>query len=188
MVHIYGHTWPVRWGKAGESRLVKVYSNCEEVELFLNGKSQGIKKRDAQNFPAAGLYWNVEFESGKNHLKAVAISTKEKYEDEFELDYQTQTWLPATQLKIEEIEIDKQYSWIKVSALDQNKVLCLDARNKVSFSVAGDVQLIDNLGTPNGSRVVQLANGVAKIKIEKEGERYSVAVQSQGLKTALLTQ
>ena len=34
MVHIYGHTWPVRWGDADEQKMVKVYSNCEEVELF----------------------------------------------------------------------------------------------------------------------------------------------------------
>ena len=28
MVHIYGHSWPVRWGNEGEEKMVKVYSNC----------------------------------------------------------------------------------------------------------------------------------------------------------------
>ena len=50
---------PVRWGDSGEQKMVKVYSNCEEAELFLNGKSRGIRKRNGQDFPAAGLRWNV---------------------------------------------------------------------------------------------------------------------------------
>ena len=51
MVRIYGHTWPVRWGKPSEPRTVRVYSNCPSVELFLNGKSLGVKKRNSQDFP-----------------------------------------------------------------------------------------------------------------------------------------
>ncbi len=35
MIHIYGHSWPTRWGEPGESKLVKVYSNCEVVELLV---------------------------------------------------------------------------------------------------------------------------------------------------------
>ena len=38
MVHIYGHSWPVRWGERDEAKLVKVYSNCPQVELFVNGQ------------------------------------------------------------------------------------------------------------------------------------------------------
>jgi len=40
-------------------------------------------------------------------------------------------------------------------------VPCLDSRKVVRFSVAGDAQMLDNLGTVGGSRVVQLANGRA---------------------------
>ena len=67
MVHIYGHTWPVRWGAAGEKRMVHVYSNCESVELFLNGQSLGVKKRDSQDFPAAGLRWQVVARTDLSH-------------------------------------------------------------------------------------------------------------------------
>lgn len=186
MIHIYGHGWPIRWGDAGQARMVKVYSNCTEVELFLNGKSMGLKKRDSQNFPAAGLNWNVKFESGMNHLKAVSKVDEKLLSDEIDVRYQTEKWdVPAT-LQLEEIKIDKEFSWLEVSAKDKNQVLCLDARNTVEFSVAGDAELIDNLGTPTGSRVVQLCNGKAKIKIRKNGPVYSGAVQSSGLKTAAI--
>ena len=72
MVHIYGHTWPVRWGAAGEQKMVKVYSNCAAAELFLNGKSCGVKQRNSQDFPGAGLRWMVPFQAGENHLRVVA--------------------------------------------------------------------------------------------------------------------
>ena len=66
MVHIYGHSWTTRWGEREEGNLVKVYSNCPSAELFLNGISQGVRHRDSQNFPAAGLRWLVTFREGGN--------------------------------------------------------------------------------------------------------------------------
>src|SRR5690606_18138217 len=76
MVHIYGHSWPIRWGEVGEKKMVKVYSNAPEVELFVNGKSLGTKKRNTQDFPAAGLRWLVSFNDGENHIKAIAKNGK----------------------------------------------------------------------------------------------------------------
>ncbi len=46
---------------------VEVYSNCKEVELFLNGKSLGVQEIHADASPRI---WNVTFASGT--LKAVA--------------------------------------------------------------------------------------------------------------------
>jgi beta-galactosidase len=82
MVHIYGHSWPVRWGKKGEKRRVHVYSNCDRAELFLNGNSLGTMRRDSQNFPAAGLRWEVAFANGPNHLRALATKGQVTVQDE----------------------------------------------------------------------------------------------------------
>ena len=65
MLHIYGHSWPVRWGKAGEAKEILVYSNCPEAELFVNGISLGRKKRDSQDYPAAGFHWNAVLKEGE---------------------------------------------------------------------------------------------------------------------------
>ncbi|HKT11889.1 MAG TPA: glycoside hydrolase family 2 TIM barrel-domain containing protein [Terriglobia bacterium] len=47
MVHIVGHwTWPE---DAGRSRTVRIYSNCDTVELFLNGHSLGAQKPATQD-------------------------------------------------------------------------------------------------------------------------------------------
>jgi beta-galactosidase len=52
---------------------VEVYSNAEEVELFLNGTSLGRKKTRAD---AGALNWNVPYEAGM--LQAVAYSDGDK--------------------------------------------------------------------------------------------------------------
>ena len=186
MIHIYGHSWPVRWGDSGQSRMVKIYSNCGEVELFLNGKSLGAKQRDSQNFPAAGLHWNVKFQEGLNQLLAVSKVNGQEINDSIKVDYQIEKWGEPVQLELTEVGIDNEFSWLVVKAFDKNHILCLDAKNPVEFSVAGDAMLIDNQGTVNGSRVVQLCNGVSKIKIKRNGLSYSAAVQSDGLETAIL--
>ncbi len=186
MIHIYGHSWPTRWGKENDSRLVKVYSNCKKVELFLNGKSLGIKKRDTEIFPACGLYWTVQFKKGQNELIAVSAVSGKEIKDTISLVYQTEEWDKASQLELKEILIDESYSWLEVRALDKNNNLCLDACNKVSFYVIGDAELIKNQGTVRGSQKVELCNGVAKIKVKHFGLNYSYAVKSIGLKTCVL--
>lgn len=42
MIHVVGH-W-TRRGQAGQERTVRVYSNCDTAELFLNGRSLGVHK------------------------------------------------------------------------------------------------------------------------------------------------
>ena len=92
MIHIYGHTWPVRWGKDGEPKMVKVYSNCEEVELFLGEKSLGVKRRNSQDFPAAGLRWTTAFPAGKVSLRAVGKRGGKTVTDEISFEYETRQW------------------------------------------------------------------------------------------------
>jgi beta-galactosidase len=96
MVHIYGHSWPVRWGDVGEEKMVKAYSNCDEAELFVNGKSYGVKKRNSHDFPSAGLRWNVAYKQGKNQLKVIARKGKTEVTNEILQSYQTEKWgVPA---------------------------------------------------------------------------------------------
>jgi len=64
MVHVLPHwTWP---GLDGVAIPVIVYSNCERVELFLDGESLGVQEADVE---AMQLRWDVEYRPGV--LKAV---------------------------------------------------------------------------------------------------------------------
>ncbi|MFZ4455952.1 MAG: glycoside hydrolase family 2 TIM barrel-domain containing protein [Bacteroidales bacterium] len=183
MVHIYGHSWPVRWGNAGEEKMVKVYSNCEEAELFLNGKSQGVKKRNSQDFPAAGLRWNVTYLSGANQLKVIARKGKTTVTDEIVQNYQTEKWGKPAQMTLTKIAQQGDTATIEVKLLDANKVLCLDAKNVVTFGLIGDGKLIENLGTSSGSRVVEVQNGRAIIRVRLNGGKSIASVKCNMIPT-----
>jgi len=169
MVHIYGHSWPVRWGKEGEMRSVRVYSSCDRAELFLNGKSLGTRHRDSQNFPAAGLRWDVVFASGTNHLHAVAMKGGAKVEDEIELTYQTEVWGEPSKLSVKEKARKGDVVTVEAKLFDASGILCLDSAKTIRFSLTGTGNLVDNLGTVRASRELQLSNGRAEISVFCKG-------------------
>ncbi len=186
MAHIYGHSWPVRWGEEGEKKMIKVYSNCDEAELFVDGKSQGVKKRNSQDFPAAGLRWMVPLSAGKHTVKVVARKGKATVTDEISFEYQTQKWGKPAKLVLEQVALENDTATVQVRAYDQHNVLCLDAANFVQFGLTGDGHLIDNQGTSTGASKVQLYNGRALIKIATNKGKNVVSVTSEGLPTQLL--
>ena len=76
---------------------------------------------------------------------------------------------------------------VEVTLHDGKGVLCLEAKNQIRYSVAGTGTLIDNRGTPNGSRVVQLCNGRSRITLLRNGGSSTVAVTTPGVPTAFCT-
>jgi beta-galactosidase len=188
MAHIYGHSWPVHWGNPGEANLVKVYSNCPSAELFVNGKSAGIKRRDSQDFPAAGLRWIVPFQRGDNHLRVVAKKGGQEVTDEVRFRYQTEKWSRPAKFVLEAIRRDGANITAQVRLVDANGSDCLDARNPVRFELAGDGKLIQNLGVGPGSRQVELWNGRATARVTLAPKGTAVlSVSSKGLPTAFLS-
>ena len=185
MAHIYGHTWPVRWGEAGEEKTVKVYSNCDNAELFLNGRSLGSRKRNSQDFPAAGLHWPAVLEVGENKLKVVARKGKLVVEDEITFSYQTDKWGDPAQMTLEKTRDEDGVATVQVRLFDKNGVHTPDAANWVEFSLAGDGQLLQNLGTSTGSRKVQCYNGRAAIRVQTRGINF-ISVKSDGMPTVFL--
>ena len=187
MVRIYGHTWPVRWGRPGDERLVRVYSNCASVELFLNDRSLGRRTRSAGDFPCSGLRWMTPFAEGDNQLRAVAhLPDGTTLSDSVQFRYQTAAWAAPAELRL---RIEKQspgHMTIEATLHDAHGILCLDARNRVRFSLAGPGLLLDNQGTVGGSRQVELANGRAWITLSKAAPGSVLAITSDGLPTATL--
>ncbi|MDF1573149.1 MAG: glycoside hydrolase family 88 protein [Bacteroidales bacterium] len=185
MAHIYGHTWTTRWGEKDGENMVKVYSNCPSAELFLNGISQGTRERDSQDFPAAGLRWIVAFEEGENHLEVVATNDGTTVSDELKVNYMLREWEAPAQLLIEETRHKNDTADIRVLALDNHGNLCLDADNWISFGISGDGKLIDNLGTSDGARRMQMYNGRARIKVKMNQGSSVVSASSEGIPTVI---
>lgn len=185
MVHIYGHTWPVRWGSEGEARAVNVYSNCETVELFLNGRSLGARRRNSQDFPAAGLRWDVQFSKGENRLRAEAIKGATKVEDAITLRYQTEKWGAPARILLALKARKENVVTVEATMVDARGVQCLDSATWVRFSIEGEGKLIDNLGTTRASRLVQLSNGKAEISFVCHG-RCRFGVKPDGVPAEFL--
>jgi beta-galactosidase len=186
MVHIYGHSWPVRWGDEGEEKMVKVYSNCDEAELFINNKSAGIKRRNSQDFPAAGLRWNVKFLKGENKIKVIARKGKVQVEDSIHFRYQTEKWGKPAKAIFEKISEEKGVATVQVKLLDEKNIQCLDAAAWVRFGLTGDGKLVDDLGTSSGSGKVQMYNGRAVIRVQTNNGKSVVSAKIDGVETVFL--
>lgn len=186
MIHIYGHTWPVRWGEKEERKEILVYSNCDEVELFVNGVSQGVKKRNSQDYPAAGLRWNCLYQEGMNDIRAVGTKKKVKVTDEIRQEYQTEKWGKETVCQVSVLPSKGDTATVEVQLVDANGVRCLDSKKRIAFELAGDGTLICNQGTSTGSRKLQAYNGRALIRVKTNGGKSCVAVKVEGLPTAFI--
>ena len=186
MVHIYGHSWPVRWGNQGDRKEILVYSNCDEVELFMNGVSQGVKKRNSQDYPAAGLRWNCVYEEGKNEIRAVAVKGKTKITDEISQEYQTAKWGEEASVTVHIVSREGDMALLEAQLYDKEGVRCLDSKKYIEFELVGDGTLIQNQGTSTGSRKVQAYNGRARIKVNLNKGKSIVAVKSEGIPTVFM--
>lgn len=182
MLHIYGHTWPIRWGEPGEKKEILVYSNLPEVELFVNGVSQGKKKRDINDYPAAGFHWNAVLKEGNNVIEAKAG----KLTDRIEQQYQTKKWGQPTAFSvIRNKSLPDGTAIFEVQLIDTNGTPCLDARNRISFDIAGDGKLIIDQGTSTGTSSIEAYNGRAIIKAKLNGKAV-VSAKAKGVKTIFI--
>ena len=81
MVYIVSHTWTSR--KRGETP-IRVYSNCDAVELFHNGKSLGTKDK-------GDMYlWIAPLGEGNNELRATAKRGEKQVVDTMQVQCESQ--------------------------------------------------------------------------------------------------
>ena len=139
VLHLFPH-W--NWN-AGQTVDVWAYFNTEEVELFLNGKSLGTKRKAGDDLH---VMWRVPFEPGV--LKAVGrTGGKVILTDEVRTaGAPAKILLAADRQKINAGGED--LSFITVKVVDKDGVLVPDAANLVKFDLSGPGFIA---GVDNGS-------------------------------------
>lgn len=81
MIYIASHTWPQRWTEPGIKNNIRIYSNCDEVELFndVDGISLGKQKHPGFGkhfrFDNVNIQYNVLYAVGYVNGKAVSKDT-----------------------------------------------------------------------------------------------------------------
>ena len=135
-LHILPH-W--NWeGREGKTTPVFVYTNYDSAELFVNGKSMGIqKKNNATPQNRYRLMWmDVKYEPGT--LKVVAFDKNGKAVAQEEVHTAGQPYKIVVEPDRKTITADgEDISFITVSVVDKNGVPCPTATNQLNFSVTG---------------------------------------------------
>jgi beta-galactosidase len=191
VLHLFPH-W--NWaGKEGQVITVMCYSNCDTVELFLDGKSLGIK---GYAFPRPGmmskygtypprakalqttadlhLAWDVPYAPGL--LKAVGIRDGENV-----ASCEVRTTGPATSIRLTADRTSiathrRDVAHVKVEIVDASGLLVPTASNAVSFELSGAGRIIgvDN-GQPDSHEPYRASerrafNGLALVLIQSSGQ------------------
>jgi beta-galactosidase len=183
-----GGKWVANWtpvdaGTYDDAR-VQVYSNCDVVELFLNGKSLGTKVKPAADSPRS---WEVTFEKGT--LKAVAKNngTVAASDELITAGVPARILLTADKLKISKSWDDVSY--VTASVVDADGIVCPNADKLISFSVSesGLISAVDN-GDINSHEAYQsserhIFNGqcIAIIKAKVAAGKITVTASSPEL-------
>jgi beta-galactosidase len=178
-LHLFPH-WNFE-GREGEEIPVWVYSNLDEVELFVNGQSQG-----SQKVPHLGhLQWKVKYLPG-------SIEARGSKDGKTVLTEKRGTTGPAVAIRLTadrmEINADgEDIALLKVEALDKDGRPVPTAGNMIGFNISGEGKLI---GVGNGDPNCQesdkepkrsLFSGLAQVIVQsskRPGEINIEAVKS----------
>ncbi|MDE6326770.1 MAG: DUF4982 domain-containing protein, partial [Duncaniella sp.] len=142
VLHLFPH-W--NWEPGQEIDLWAYYNNADEVELFVNGESKGIRSMEPGKYHVS---WRVNFEPGtvravsRKNGKTMAVKEIHTAGEPY-----------SVRLTPDRSAIDadgRDLSYLLVEILDKDGNLCPDADNEVTFTVDGAGF---NAGVDNGSPV-----------------------------------
>ncbi|VGO20413.1 glycoside hydrolase family 2 TIM barrel-domain containing protein [Pontiella sulfatireligans] len=176
------------WKNDGD-KYVMVYSNCEEVELLLNGKPLGRQKTDFMKFRTE---WTVPYEKGT--LEAIGFNNGKPVMSRQLVTSGAPVKLMANPVwpMLEKDGVD--VNLIEVSIMDDKGHLVTDAENTIKIEVDGGAEL---LGMDTGNLFYKglfqadtrsAADGtiLVIIRSKKSSDPVRMKITSAGLKSAIL--
>ncbi len=132
------------WNYAkGDKVIVEIYSNCEQVELFQNGRSKGVKY--LKDFEDHIYKWSVDFKDG--NITAKGIKGRERATEKIE----TAGEAVAVELTVDKGELrakSTDVAHVVVQLVDKKGRAVKCGERKVEFKVDGSCRV---LGVDNGA-------------------------------------
>lgn len=156
---------------------VRVFSNCDEVELFVNGKSIGKQKPDnnriSTNLNHPPFTFNVsKFEEG--YLEAKAYIDGKEVNSHTVFTPQKVTKI-ALEIDLNGIELDKENNdvvFVYAKIVDDNGTLITDFKDSITFAIEGNAELI-------GENPVEVEAGVATILLKVNKNTSSIKITAR---------
>ncbi len=175
VLHVYPH-W--NW-KPSDSIDVWAYFNADEVELFLNGKSLGTKKKSGDELHVS---WRVPFEPGV--LKAVS-----RRQGKVELTKEIRTAGEATRVVLvpdrKTISADgTDLSFVSLKVVDRNGTVLPHADNLINFTITGPGFVA---GVDSGNQISHESfkaskrkafHGLAMAIVQSKGQRGQIVLKA----------
>jgi beta-galactosidase len=187
VLHLLPH-WNWQAGKVVD--VWAYYSNADEVELFLNGKSLGTKSKQGEDLHIA---WKVNYEPGT--LKAIS-----RKNGKVVLTTEVKTAGAPARIELSAdrnsiLSNDNDLSYITVKIVDKNGIMVPNADNDVKFSLSGADSFL--AGVDNGSQTSHESfkadhrkafNGLALaiIGAKTKAGKVKITATSEGLPSASL--
>ena len=139
VLHLFPH-W--NWIPGQTIDMWCYYNHADEVELFINGRSQGVRsKKDDHQYH---VIWRVTFEPGE--VKVVArkdgLQVREQVIKTAGSPYQIRLTSDRTHLRAD----GKNLAFVTVEVVDKEGNLCPNAENQIFFDVEGAATIagVDN--------------------------------------------
>jgi beta-galactosidase len=177
VLHLFPHwNWP---GKEGQDIDVWVYGNCEEVELFLNGVSQGRKPMQKYSH----LEWKVKYAPGILLARGY-VAGKEIISDQVEttgtpVAIQLTPHRPTIKADGEDVSV------ITVQVNDTQNRMVPTADNNMTFKISGPGKIIGvGNGDPSSHEPDQFVENVSSLPIVN-WHRKTVDSMANPVETAL---
>ncbi len=184
MVHLFPH-W--NWeGHEGEQITITGFTNGDEVELFVNGKSQGRKSNDVEGVEYQT--WDVTYEPGE--LKAVSYRHGAKIAQKVIRTAGAPAAIRAESRRTEMRVGGQDLIYVECAIVDKDGNEVPTANNMVDFKVSGAATIA---GTDNGNNICHESfkgeshsafNGKCLVILEstqKSGD-IELTISSKGLK------
>jgi len=190
MAHILPH-W--NWaGREGQVTPVHVYTSGDEAELFVNGVSQGRKKKGEFEYR---IRWDdVVYQPGELHVVAYKDGKVWAEDTVKTTGAAAQVAMAADRSVIADDGAD--ISYITVSIKDKDGLTVPDAMNKLHYEISGpgEIVAVDNgdetsLLPIQNSKDSKAFNGLALVIVRGTGQPGTVTLTatSDGLTTATMT-
>lgn len=142
VLHLFPH-W--NWTPGEQIDMWCYYNNADEVELYINGVSQGVRSKDAEHLH---VVWNVTFEPGTVKVVARKNGVETASQEIHTAGEPAQIRLTPDHSTIRSNGTD--LSFVTVEILDKDGNLCPNADNLVEFTVEGKGFIA---GVDNGSPI-----------------------------------